>query len=286
MEFTYLGTAAAEGWPSLFCECNACVKAKELGGKNIRTRSQAVIDGELLIDFPPDTYMHFLYGKLDLNKISHIFITHSHWDHFYPQDIFMRSDGYGDFNRNKTLHIYGNQAVYDGLTRLKDEESHMYKNLMAHCEFHVLGLGGQIQAGGYTVTPLPADHHTQAQEQAFIYLIEKDGAALLYANDTGYLTDGAWAGLAGKKLRFVSLDCTNLLNENKRQHMGLAGCAEVKQRMLDEGMADAKTCFYIHHFSHNGGGSLLHAELEQEAGKYGFNVSYDGCTVNIKPIAL
>ena len=44
MEFTYLGTAAAEGWPAVFCRCKYCLEAQRLGGKNIRTRSQAIIN--------------------------------------------------------------------------------------------------------------------------------------------------------------------------------------------------------------------------------------------------
>lgn len=60
MKIRYLGTAAAEGWPALFCSCPICTQARERGGKNLRTRTQAVLDGELLIDFPPDTYCHAL----------------------------------------------------------------------------------------------------------------------------------------------------------------------------------------------------------------------------------
>ena len=47
MIFQYLGTAAAEGWPGLFCDCQACEKARAKGGRNIRTRSQAIVDGGL-----------------------------------------------------------------------------------------------------------------------------------------------------------------------------------------------------------------------------------------------
>lgn len=43
MKITYLGTAAAEGFPAMFCNCEYCREAKKLGGKNIRTRSQAII---------------------------------------------------------------------------------------------------------------------------------------------------------------------------------------------------------------------------------------------------
>ena len=55
MRIKYLGTAAAEGVPGIFCDCENCKRARKLGGKNIRTRSQAILDDTLLIDFPADT---------------------------------------------------------------------------------------------------------------------------------------------------------------------------------------------------------------------------------------
>ena len=82
MEIQYLGTAAAEGWPALFCSCEICKQAREIRGKELRTRTQAVIDGKLLIDFPPDTYAHALTNQLELGSIRHLLITHSHMDHF------------------------------------------------------------------------------------------------------------------------------------------------------------------------------------------------------------
>ena len=60
MKITFLGTAAAEAMPATFCNCKYCIEARRLGGKNIRTRSQSIIDGKLLIDLPADTYYHFL----------------------------------------------------------------------------------------------------------------------------------------------------------------------------------------------------------------------------------
>ena len=51
MEIQYLGTAAAEGWPAIFCNCESCKKAATKRGKNIRTRSQAIIDKKILIDY-------------------------------------------------------------------------------------------------------------------------------------------------------------------------------------------------------------------------------------------
>lgn len=94
MRIQYLGTAAAEGIPAIFCECDTCKKARSLGGRNIRTRSQAIINDRLLIDFPADTYMHFLQYNLPLAKIKHCIITHSHADHLYPNDLQMRKNGF------------------------------------------------------------------------------------------------------------------------------------------------------------------------------------------------
>ena len=94
MEFTYLGTAAAEGWPAVFCRCKYCLEAQRLGGKNIRTRSQAIINDDLLIDLPPDTYLHKLAHNLDLTRVKYLLLTHCHMDHFYPQELTVRGSCY------------------------------------------------------------------------------------------------------------------------------------------------------------------------------------------------
>ena len=49
MKITFLGTAAAEGIPALFCNCQCCTEARRRGGKNLRTRSQSLINDDLLI---------------------------------------------------------------------------------------------------------------------------------------------------------------------------------------------------------------------------------------------
>ena len=38
MKITYLGTAAAESIPALFCNCTWCRQAKANGGKDVRSR--------------------------------------------------------------------------------------------------------------------------------------------------------------------------------------------------------------------------------------------------------
>jgi phosphoribosyl 1,2-cyclic phosphate phosphodiesterase len=50
MKLLFLGTAAAEGFPGLFCNCASCREARALGGKNLRMRSSLLINEDLLID--------------------------------------------------------------------------------------------------------------------------------------------------------------------------------------------------------------------------------------------
>ena len=80
MKIKFLGTAAYESVPALFCECDVCRKSEKMGGRNIRSRSQALINDDLLLDFPPDTVWHYHMHGIDFGKISDCLITHSHYE--------------------------------------------------------------------------------------------------------------------------------------------------------------------------------------------------------------
>lgn len=103
--------------PALFCNCDACRRALALGGKNIRTRSQVLIDNSLLVDFPPDSYLHMPFQGLSLKTIEHLIVTHSHQDHFYPLDFILKGEPYAHIDSSQPqLKIYGNhetRKLYD-----------------------------------------------------------------------------------------------------------------------------------------------------------------------------
>ena len=61
MKIKYYGTGDGYGIPEPFCSCRLCAYAREHGGKDIRTRSQAVID-DIMIDFSKD-HDRFLEGS-------------------------------------------------------------------------------------------------------------------------------------------------------------------------------------------------------------------------------
>lgn len=78
-------------------------------------------------------------------------------------------------------------------------------------------------------------------------------------------------------MRCVSLDCTCMLVEYRKGHMGLAACRDTYARLTEMGLCDATTVACVNHFSHNG--NATHEQFETEAAKYGFFTAFDGMTV-------
>ena len=264
MKLKYLGTAAAEGFPALFCNCEYCKEARKLGGKNIRTRSQSLINDDLLIDFPADTYHHFLTHGIEGDKIKHLIVTHSHSDHLYPNDITKRYGCYAHEMRTPTLEIF-----CSGVTASKIGNPENVK-------VTILEPFKAVEFGNYRVTPLPA-RHMPGGEPLF-YIIECDGKSLFYAHDTGYFFDEVFDFIKEKQFRFdmVSLDCTNvdIPIPDTGSHMGFPNINRVVEKLRSFGAVCENTVICVNHFSHNG--NPLHAHLCERADEYGYLVSFDG----------
>ncbi len=281
MKIKYYGTCAAEGFPALFCECSVCEIAREKGGKNIRTRSQALIDGKILIDFPADTYMHVLRDGLNLRNVKALLITHGHDDHIYPRDIMYREEKYGhakNTEEKKPLPVYATNNSATEFISVYEEKGVGEKDPNA-LEYKQITPFNKYEIEGYTVIPLKADHAKYLDP--VIFVIMKEGKALLYAHDTGYFPEETWEFLekSGIIFDFVSLDCTSVVKDYAvHNHMGLKACCDVKEKLLLCN-ADEKTTFILNHFSHNGG--FIHDDLVPVAAKKGFSVAYDGAEYEI-----
>lgn len=280
MKLQYLGTAAAEGIPALFCHCERCHEARRRGGRNIRTRSQALVDGKLLIDFPADTYMHCLVNNIDVTDIKHVLITHSHSDHLYPNDLYLRTPGFSSLGttEEEKHHFYGSSSAVrkiNGYMALQSLDFESYLGL------HALEPYTEYKIDDYTVIALEAIHDPTSGP--VIYIIkDAEGKALLYANDTNYFSEKVWEYLekSGVRFDFVSLDCTDANIPDRRYigHMNFTENCQARDRLVKIGCADEKTVFCSNHFSHNGY-DVLYEEFCELAGKNGFIVSYDGMTV-------
>ena len=273
MKLKYLGTSAAEGIPAMFCNCRVCRNALEVRGKEIKTRSQALLDDKILIDFPADTNMHILNYGLDLRNIHHCIITHNHSDHLYPNDFWCRYKGIAHDISEEPLNVYvtesGYNEIFSRVERIKDNPRVTIHKIIPFEPFDI---------EDYHIIPLEADHSPLTGP--VIYIIEKGEKSLLYAHDTGIFPDSTWEYLEkyNKKFDLISLDCTEAANDNCRKyHMGIKADKEVLDRLNKIGVCSSDTALYVNHFSHNG--KVTHEELVREAEKYGFFATYDGLEV-------
>ena len=269
MKIKYLGTAAAEGFPALFCNCVHCNAARKEGGKSIRTRSQTLINGDMLIDFPPDSYSHFLTSGIRGDEIKYILFTHAHQDHFYPEDLFLRYGAFAHDMSVSSLQVLCPSTVYE-----------KFESTPKNVEIKELTAYQTEKLGDYRVTPLPARH--MIGTEAFIYIIESD-KTILYAHDTGYFFDEVFSYIEENHIVFdmVSLDCTNvdIPISDEGSHMGFPNIERVLRKLSDMGAVTESTVKYVNHFSHNG--NPIHHALEERAREYDCFVSYDGCEVVI-----
>ncbi len=271
MRIRFLGTGAAEGWPGLFCECEACVKARALGGKNLRTRSSVHIDEGYKVDLPPDTYFHVLRYSLNLAEVKHLFITHAHSDHLHPDNLLMRRTPFAHMKREEPLHIYGNQQA------LSQVESVVKDLSKPNLVLHLAEPFAAMKAGELEVTPLLADH--SADQICLLYLFETNGKTVLHGYDSGWFPDQTWRALKNYTLDLAILDCTNGRLPEIKYHMGIEGVLKTKRRMLLEHIANQDTVFVATHFSHNGG--LLHEQLVSKLLPEGVQTAFDGLTIEL-----
>ncbi len=277
MEIQYLGTASAEGLPALFCSCEICKRAREAGGKELRTRTQALVDKKILIDLPPDTYMHSLKYSLELGQVRHFLITHSHMDHFFPVELIHRHEHFGHYAEG-ILQVYGNEAAEKAFYDAVLIDRFRVHPLDDAVRFVRIEPFADFMADGYHMIPIPADH--DRRETCFIYVIEKDGKCLLYGHDTGMnLSQEAWDCIFGRTYDLISLDATMGKNHAEGYHMGLPDALEVVRRLEEQGCIRPDTVKVINHFSHNG--KMTHEELEIFAEEHGLTAAYDGMKVRM-----
>lgn len=279
MKFKYLGTAAAEGIPAIFCDCDNCKKARDLGGRNIRTRSQAIIDGKLLIDFPADSYSHMIANNLNFAKIEALIISHVHHDHFYPCELEMHKKGFA-YECNP-LTVCGSQDLFVPFAEKVDAfQLWDAEDSSNRVKLRVVRAFEQFEILGYRITPIPAVHGTN---NPFIYAIEKDGKTILYAHDTDVLPERTIEKIKelGLKFDFISMDCTEGSKILRYVgHMCIDRNVRFREAFIAAGLADSNTVFAINHFSHNAI-NACYDDMLPVANENGFLLSYDGMEVDI-----
>ena len=113
MKFTVCGSGDAIGVPGVFCRCANCMSARRNGGREKRSRTGFLLGNTIKFDFGPDTPMQAREQGFDLAELKYLFVTHSHSDHFCPEELWNQT--LGIFREEPVLTVFGNAATLAAL---------------------------------------------------------------------------------------------------------------------------------------------------------------------------
>lgn len=271
MRLFFLGTAAAEGYPGIFCSCTNCQQARLLGGKNIRLRSALLVNDDLLIDFGPDVLASAQRFDLSLWGVTTGLVTHTHTDHFFPGNFNMRGDAFTGKLPPPKLDLFGPHDVADGLNAA-------YPDLASlHLEVHTVHAFDSWKSGRYAFTAYHAFHAVESLEALF-YSVDDGQHAFLYATDTGVFPEDTRQALAGRSFDVIIMEET-LGTGQYKGHLGFDTFEEQLTWMRKEGLLRPGGRVIAHHISHSN--NPLHAELEAILSPLGVEVAYDGFEIDL-----
>ncbi len=311
MRLTFLGTAAAEGYPALWCRCERCTTARARGGRNLRFRSAVLVNDDLLLDAGPDLLASAVRLGIDLAPVQALLITHPHTDHLDPTAFFWRRRGFVA-TPLPWLEVYGSQASLARMARAEGrdvsfEPLRLRPHPITALQRFEIVTGGVPEPDDrfpeapdavpatrprrYVVWSLPARHAQPDLEPMLFAVLQVEGpeveertgpVALLYATDTGPFLEEAWTvldRLAAEGIRFGAsiIDSTSGLGKDGTAHMNLRQMAAHQAELARRGLLLDGAHRVAHHFSHNG--TPPYEELEALLAADGLVPSYDGMTI-------
>ncbi|OQA82644.1 MAG: putative hydrolase [Lentisphaerae bacterium ADurb.Bin242] len=276
MKFLFCGSGASEGIPALFCSCEICGKARSRGGKEMRSRTAYQFGESVRIDFGPDLFGQQNRYGLRLDRLEHLFITHSHKDHFTPLNFIYRRPQYVPLE--KTLYLHAGEDIIEQTEKvLKENGSDFAECLITPVE-SVFFRSEEIDAEGekMTVTPLPSDHLPAGKTR--IYEIAYREKRVLVGTDSGIYPNETWNYFKGRHYDLAVMDATSGILGLRQVHMGRECLVETVKRLRQMGVYDDCTLVIANHFSHNG--KMNHDDLEAYYGPRNIHVGFDGLEID------
>ena len=277
MRLKFLGTAAAEAIPALWCECPVCTRAKLKQGRELRRRCSYLIDSDTLIDFGLDAFWQSIEFNIDLTAIRRLLLTHAHADHLNPPELLWRfSPAFSRVSRR--LELLASPAA---LEKLAQKLMQVHPVSLDDCRIDPVPLksGCRHRSGDLEILPVAANHAPDSGP--LIYALSRGGRSLLIANDTGMLSEESWQLLSGHYFNAAVLESTmGLANpDSAEHHLGVNATLRFRDRLAELGCVDSDTRVFANHFSHNGRAG--HDDLTNFFTPHQIEPAYDGLEIEV-----
>jgi len=268
MNIRLLGTGAADGIPGFFGNDSVSCYARENGGKDVRTRSAALVDGVLKIDFPPDTLNQVQRNSLDALDWTALLFTHSDDDHFAVDELQYALFPFTDLD-HLPYTIFANRQICEEIRgRYPDWPIELFETRSFESFTH----------GAYTIMPVRATHI--ADEDCHNLIIEKDAKKILYATDTGIWPKETFEFLKGYRLDLLVIECTDGFNDSiYNGHLNIRAVVQVVSTLRLEGILDSSSRVVTTHHGHHG--DARHCDLERAFSPHQIEPGYDGMLIEI-----
>ena len=251
MKLFFLGTCACNYSPRLNGECKDCFD------KNARRSSSVLLGENCLIDCGDHCLDSLRIAKTDISKITDIFITHLHSDHFNPAYIEILAKG-----KQTPVRVWVRED--SKLPTIQNTEIRRIKNEQRYAvneQLYVIGL--------------QANHDPLSYPQHLLF--ENNDKKFLYACDGAWFLTDTYNYLKNSRLDLCVLDATCGEKEGEyriAEHNTLPMLRLMLPSLKTVGIIDEHTQIYLSHIAP----SLHkpHEEIEKSVEKDGFKVAYDG----------
>ena len=273
MEVLLLGTGAADGWPSPFCECVSCTDAR--AACHVRRPTAALLDGVILVDAGPAVPTAVAEAGRSLRAVHHILVTHAHTDHLDPALLLWLS-----WNPTAhTVHVWGPRGVIDACAQwIGPSTPVMLHALEAGDSAELLTPAGTWRMRSLSASHDPADfggsHDPLAAEALLFDITSPDESRLLYATDTGPLPDSTISAMSKAAYDVVLIEETfGDRSGHRTGHLDLSTLPKEVLRLHSIGAITDTTDIVAVHLGHH---NPPREELRQRLAAHGVRLVDDG----------